>query len=663
MNAAWDGARSRRPVRVTFALAGGGSLGTFVSAAVREVLLAIDAHNAALTEGAEDDPRLLHGSWGPILVDSVGGASAGALCGAQIVRALHDRRYLGAGLPLDALHTLTGDWVAGGDFSRYVAGEEPADGSAGVGSPSWTLLSGTRLFEAACRVVTGARTGAEPHSALEPDGVVGLAVTLTDMFGYHEPAEFAPERVLGHPSFGRGPRQAPRHVRGTFEEVRDLGVRSHAEERRVFVAPSEAAAREAAIRLAESGRADRARAMPWSPETARSLAAVCAASAALPFAFGPVSLHDRAAELEQACLRLYMDGGTLNNRPIGPALLMARWGDAMRLLRHRQPDGTFCRADIVRELVYERVCFFVDAFPDPEAEAWRAPEATDGDSSEAVLAMDAGAQAVRAARVRAVLAAPGAGADVFMQSLLSSLRAQDIREIARMNVRLRRRSRFIAARCRGGLSERPDFRIDTVGKAMAYAAVLELPCGEQLPEARALAIAERIWESDQLSGLSGRREVTMVPLFSPRNHEGALAGEALYTMGGLLSFDARMHDARVGRRVAGHVLAALRTPDAELASVDIPDARPEVVPEDAGPVVARLRMLVQGMLAQMVPERSMVRWLAGFPLVTEPLFRRLGARLDEIVRGQPVPVVDAHTEGEEAAPDTAGEEEAEDTMP
>lgn len=629
-------------MRVAFALAGGGSLGTFVSAAVREVLLAIEGHNRALAGEAERS-LLLHDEWGPVIVDAIGGSSAGALCGAQVVRALFDSRYLGAGLSLDALGTLTGDWVAGGSFRNYATDNTEALVSGPIASPGWTILNGTRLFQRTRGVLDPrSRDGGPPipHTALDPAGVVGFAATLTDTFGFHEPAEFEPHRVLGHPSFGLRETDEPHYFAGHLDSVRDLGVRNHGEVRRLFLCAGDEVVGRVAQSLRDERREHRARAMVWDAAAAESIAALAAASASLPFAFGPIALRDRAVDDELACTRLYMDGGTLNNRPIEPALNVARWGDAARLAPLRASDGTYARDDILAHLDYERVCFFVDAFPDPVADEWLSPHPEVAQDRTGLRELDGDAQRRRAARIRAVLDGPGSGLDLFAESLLSSLRAQDIRDIAKLNFRLRKRRLFIEQRCASPPDPRPQWRVDSLARAEAYAAVLAAPCGRALPDAVARAVAERVWESDQISGLSGRREVTMVPVFSPRNRDGALAGEGLYTLGGLLSLDSRMHDARVGTVAARHVLRGVADPAAALEDFTVPNARPEVLPDDAGPVVERLRLVAQAALTAAAEDSAMARWLSSLPMLLEPLFRRLGRRLDVIVQGIPDPEED-----------------------
>ena len=134
----------RHPVRAALALAGAGSLGTFLSGAVRKILISIRNHNAACAEpgASSDDPRFLHPHWGHITIDAIGGSSAGALCGSQLVKALYEPTYAGEGQELEAIATMTGDWINGGDFERLSPDDEKTAERGSIESPGWTLLSG-----------------------------------------------------------------------------------------------------------------------------------------------------------------------------------------------------------------------------------------------------------------------------------------------------------------------------------------------------------------------------------------------------------------------------------------------------------------------------------------------------------------------------------------
>src|SRR5690625_176750 len=133
----------RRPVRAAVALAGAGSLGTFLAGALREIVLAIRAHNTALIDpdADDDDPRLLHPQWGKITIDAVGGSSAGALCSGQLVKALFEPDYLGKNQDIDTIGTMTGDWIEYGCFEHLsIEGNTPIK-EGNVESPGWTFPS------------------------------------------------------------------------------------------------------------------------------------------------------------------------------------------------------------------------------------------------------------------------------------------------------------------------------------------------------------------------------------------------------------------------------------------------------------------------------------------------------------------------------------------
>ncbi len=628
---------ARRPVRAAIALAGGGSLGTFLAGATRELLIAIRGHNTAAAEGApDDDPRYVHPNWGHVTVDALGGSSAGALCAAQVLKALFEPSYTGEGLSITEPSTMTGDWIHGGDFTQLaVEGNTPSKAGP-VEAPGWTLLSGANLFNLAS-------TALRPHepiprdeaSPLDPTGVVAIGVTLTDLIGYHEPAEFAVDRVAGHPSFGAVTPSHARVQRNAGLVVRDLGGRGHAEVRKLFVA-SDFRSTEAARRfLSATRRRGRARATHWCEGAAERLATLSAASAALPLAVGPVAVTDRAADTESEYRRLYMDGGILNNKPVAPALKLARWHDGVRLAaRADQETGEIPIDAIDDELVYERVCFFVDAFPDRCVGDWRSPHPDEAFRDTGVYQLTRDAVTTRNERIDDALRRPNSALKVLFESMLNSLRAQDILGIAKTNQALVERNAYIDERC-ARVSDRPtDFRLDTIEKAQAFASVRNRPMGRQLERTQALKVAQRIWESDRFSGLGGRRPVTMIPVFAPDNLRSVFAGEALYAVGGLLAYDARKHDAGVGTLVARQVIDALRRPGASSVPVALGAAPSYAQPDDTSPLVARLRVASAATVDGLSGRPSALRFLAKLPLRLRPIVEMLTAYLDGKVAGR-----------------------------
>jgi predicted acylesterase/phospholipase RssA len=632
-----DAAQGRVPVRAAFAYAGGGSLGTFLAGITRTVLSEIRRHNAAVREGAPaDDPRYLHHRWGRITIDAVAGTSAGALCSAQLVKALFEPDYADDTRPIDAQGTCTGDWIHGASFDRLRPWGTDRGASGPVESPGWALLSGARLHQLATTSLN-ARAPAErihPDSPLDPSGVVAIGITLTDLLGYHDPAEFDPERVLGHPDFGCSRPTPSQLVRWAGRPVRDLGSTGHAEVRKLFVARDDAGDETARRFLLETRRRGRARCVRWSGTATERLAALCTASAALPFALGPVALTDRAGDVERLYRRLYMDGGIMNNRPVAPALELARWHDMMRLLPHRDPDtGSFRFDTICEQLHYERVCFFLDAFPDRREEEWRAPHPDTVQAGTGSFELSGAAIERRTARISDALARPTAGLDAFFATILNSMRGQDMRVIARTNARLRARDEYIDRLLHRPPYANPDFRLDTPEQAVAVAAVLARPAAAQVDEDVVLRVASRVWEADGFSELEGRRPVTMVPLFAPTNLVDVFAGEGLYAMGGLTHRPARLHDARMGAEVAQHVVAALRTPEAFHQPVRLPPAPESALPSDASAIVERLQAFANATIEGTGTKNPAVKWIARAPIVARPLVRRLTERLTTLLRG------------------------------
>lgn len=626
----------RVPVRACFAFAGAGSLGTFLAGAAREVLLSVRAHNAALLEGVGDeDARLLHPAWGRITVDALGGASAGALCSAQVVRALFDPSYLGEDAPLDASGTLTGDWVRGAELARLaVVGNTPT--SAGpVEAPGWTLLSGARLFELAAGALT-ATPGSAPDAAspLDPSGIVAIGVTLTDLLGYHAPAEFAPERVVGHPSFGLPGVESSQVTATEGRPIRDLGGRGHAEVRKLFVGANPDAVASVRRFLNATKRRGRARAVQWGPQASERLASLVAASAALPLAVGPLALSDRAADAQVAIRRLYMDGGILNNKPVAPALKLARWHDGARLLQHAEAGAAFPQELVERELVYERVCFFFDAFPDRTRDDWRSVHPDQALKQTGVYRLTAEAGVHRDARIDEALRVPLAAGDVFFESMLTALRAQDLLGIAKTNEQLARRKAYIDERCRATRDTPTTFRLDAVDKAQALAAVLARSRGRVMSENLARKVAERVWESDGYSGLGGRRQVTMVPVFAPDNLRAVFAGEALYAVGGLLDADARAHDASIGQEVGRQVIRGIRQ-EGRVPHMRLAAAPESALPKDTSALVERLRVSGTTLINGVGKRPGPVRFFAKLPFNVPALVRMAKRRLDQVVRGEP----------------------------
>lgn len=667
--------RQRHPVRASLAFAGAGALGTFLSGAAKQLLISLRHHNRAVAESAPDsDARYLSPSWGRVTVDSIGGASAGAICGAQVAKALFVPDYLGEGLPDDAPGTMTGDWINEGDFVVLAGEGTETSRTPHMDAPGWSLLSGSRLTALVERLLRGSGPCDLRDDLVEDSGIVAFGVTLTDLFGVHAHADFDADRVLGHPDFGLAP-VIPGGSHGPHGPrlVRDLGGRNHAEVRKFLLARDADAQTLAQTFLQETGRSGLAEATLWQPSVAGRLAAVCAASAALPFAIGPVAIDDARGER-----RLYMDGGVLNNKPVAPALRLARWQDAIRLrAARRDDDGCYGEAAVTGALRYERVVFFVDAFPDQTPSRARHGERGSEpqvDPAELVASLrspgrgrvptvtrPAAVVAPRTVQLQALLSGladpepapvrgltrqqqmeaalqqPTAASRLFFDSLMNSVRAQDMREIAKRNNLVAARAKFITDRCERPPVHHESFRVDSLGAAQAYASVLGVTASEGLTPAQRLAVAERVWESDQVSGLGGRRTVSVIPIFAPDERHDLFAGDRLYAVGGLLSLQARRHDASVGGRIAGAVADALRGRTVPMASLGLREATEAERPQDAALLMDRIRASGRALVDSFFERHPLIAWFAKLPIYLDPVMRIAKRSLDAQVSSRRIP--------------------------
>lgn len=639
-----QGSVNRRPVRAAVALAGAGSLGTFLAGALREIVLAVRAHNAALVDpqADDDDPRILHPEWGKITIDAVGGSSAGALCSGQLVKALFEPDYLGKDQDIDTLGTMTGDWIEYGCFEHLsIEGNTPTkDGN--VESPGWTFLSPNKLYDVARNALHSDAYDAHADdlaiSPLPDNQIVGVGITLTDLLGYHEYAEFDATQVLGHHQFGADHTEDVRFHSLKGREVRDLGVRQHSEVRRLFIGPNEPSKDILRRFLDHTRRRGKATAYTWK-EAPERLGALAAASAALPMALGPMALTDPLQTPnetgQESIRRLYLDGGVLNNKPISPALTMARWQDEVRLLSHTDERArTFDREVVEKLFDYERVCFFIDAFPDRTRGAWRSPHPDVALTGMPVRQMFQENVDARNDRIDEALDVPSKGMGMFLESLLTSLRAQDIRGVANTNLRVAKRAEFIrrlAGKIHHGSAR---FTLDSMDRAHAYAAVHAATKDLDIDADERNELSDLIFQADTFARMRGRRAVTIIPVFAPENLVEVLAGESFFAVGGLLSRRARLHDAKTGQRIAQEVLKCL---DPRVASQDVELPRPELEdrPSDSEPLVRRLQIFANALIKGDGTGSPMMRGLVSFPFNFNPLVRLLRDRLDRTIQGEP----------------------------
>lgn len=610
---------------------------------MRESVIAIKRHNEAVDDpqAADDDARFLNGTWGRVTIDAIGGSSAGALCGGQLVRALFDPDYLGQDKPIDAVGTATGDWIEYADFDELtVEGNTPAT-SGSVEAPGWTIMSGAKLFDMAQQALKPSyeidMSRALSESPIDPDGIVAIGITLTDLLGYHEYAEFECRSVLGHPEFGAVKPTAPTYHGYAGEEVRDLGILKHSEIRKLFVGCNHDAVKEVLRFIEITGRQGRARGVSWKGAGDR-LASLATASASLPIALGPVAVTDQAATTDERIRRLYTDGGMMNNKPIAPALRLARWQDEVRLVRgltnaDDSAQTTFDPQEVEDTLAYRRVCFFIDAFPERYRLRLRSPHPNEALLGSLSKWLNPEQIEARDNQISDALSSPTRGLASIFESMMTSLRAQDIRGIAEVNYRIRERDDFISRAIDRGVTD-SSFVLDTLPKAHAYSSVCLHEKGAKLSIPKRLMIAELVWEANRMSGLTGRRRVTMIPVFSPENLVAVLAGEGLYALGGLLSRAARLHDATVGMTVARNVMASL-DPRKESVPVNLSDAPDEVVPKDTKELVRRLKVTAEAAIHGGGTGSRFIRGLVAFPFKLNPLVRLVKGRLDERVKGLP----------------------------
>lgn len=628
-----DPEQSKRvPVRASIALAGAGSLGTFLSAASRELLLRLHAHNRAVLEQApNEDGRYLRPDWGLVVIDSVSGTSAGAITACQVVKALFEPSYLCANQSAETRGCLSGDWIHGADFTQLASDHNQPETRGPVSSPGWTLLSGARLYETVFRMLRPTEQTSSLPSLLDETGVVALAITLTDLLGYHEPAEFEAGQVIGHPDFGASPPRGSLLFRGEEGQVRDLGSRGHAEIRKMFIARDGEVVPVLDHYLTGTRRRRRAQIEIWGPDAASRMAAVATASAALPFAVGPVTVQ----EPESDSSKLYMDGGVLNNKPVAPALLMARWHDAYRVRRTWDASASeFDREKVEATLSYQRVCFFIDAFPDRSFDAWRSqhPDAWTQTWHSVMGVQDDVEERKR--RLLSAIETPAGGIGVFFESVMTTLRAQDAKVIAKNNLRLDRRDALVDSWIYEHDGEVGSFVLDTIEKAFAWATVCARPTAARLSKGEKNVLTRRLHDIERMSGLDGRRAVTMVPIFAPRGLRGVFAGEALYALAGLLALDARRYDSSTGSRVARTVLDAIAGRVAERQYPPLPPAPDDAHPDDSSPLVNRIRVAAKALIDGRKSTSSVVRFFARLPLNLDPIMDMARVRLDRKIRGE-----------------------------
>ncbi len=630
----------RRPVRAAVALAGAGSLGTFLAAAVREIVIAVRNHNAAIADpnGSDDDPRILHPKWGKVTIDAIGGSSAGALCSGQLLKTLYEPSYLGVGKDIDTVGTITGDWIQFGSFDELaVEGNTPL-AEDGVESPGWTFLSTNKLYDVARTALDSSNfhpaACQDDISPLPDNGIVGVGITLTDVLGYHEFAEFDGSQVLGHFQFGAGkPKKVHFHsLEG--REVRDLGVRQHSEIRKIFVGMTPESKNEIQHFLRFSRRTGQATGYIWKDATKR-LASLAAASAALPFGLGPMALTDPIEDTDKTIRRLYMDGGVLNNKPVSPALMMARWHDDLRLISAmKKGQVTFDPDTVSQVLDYERVCFFIDAFPDRTRAPWRSPHPSKALINEPTVQMEPENVEKRNERIDEALRIPSKGIGMFMESLLTSLRAQDMRGVAAMNYQVSERASFIRSLVGKLHYGSSDFQLTDLRKAQAYAAVDDATRDRNITTEEKHELADVIYQADRFARMRGRRAITFIPVFAPENLVEVLAGESLFAIGGLLSKEARLHDAKTGQRVARYVLQALRD-GAAAKREEIPPPQESDLPSNADPLVKRIQVFANAAIRGDETGSSFVRGLVAFPFHFNPLVTLMKKRLSVAIRGEP----------------------------
>jgi hypothetical protein len=314
---------------------------------------------------------------------------------------------------------------------------------------------------------------------------------------------------------------------------------------------------------------------------------------------------------------------------------MARWHDAWRVRRTWDSDASeFNRDDVQKTLSYQRVCFFIDAFPDRTLDAWRSqhPDAWTN-AWHSVMGVQDDAEE-RKRRLLSAIETPAGGIGVFFESVMTTLRAQDAKVIAKNNLRLDRRDALVDGWIQEHDDEEIPFILDTIEKAFAWATVCARPSAANLTEGQKNVLSRRLHDIERMSGLDGRRAVTMVPIFAPRGLRGVFAGEALYALAGLLALDARRYDSSMGGRVAKTVLDAIAGRMAERQHPPLPPAPAAAHPDDSSPLVSRIRVAAKALIDGRKSTSSVVRFFARLPLHLDPVMDMARTRLDRKIRGE-----------------------------
>src|SRR5690606_1747372 len=109
------------------------------------------------------------------------------------------------------------------------------------------------------------------------------------------------------------------------------------------------------------------------------------------------------------------------------------------------------------------------------------------------------------------------------------------------------------------------------------------------------------------------------------------AGESLYSLGGLLAYDARKHDARVGATVAREVLKSLDSDHPRPDRIELSAAPDSALPEDTRSVVTRLSVAAQAAIDGFQSKATALGFFAKLPLVVGPLSNVMKRWLDRRV--------------------------------
>jgi hypothetical protein len=131
--------------------------------------------------------------------------------------------------------------------------------------------------------------------------------------------------------------------------------------------------------------------------------------------------------------------------------------------------------------------------------------------------------------------------------------------------------------------------------------------------------------------------VSLVPVFSPDERYDLFAGDRIYAVGGLLSMQARMHDAGIGVQVARAVTEALSGKVVPFEALGIRKAEESQRPQDAELLMRRIRASGSALVDSFFERHPIVAWFAKLPIYLDPIMRIAKRSLDRQVSARRQP--------------------------